>query len=375
MPRVPRGAPFDEQGGRLRGVLDLAAGRYPGFLFGRPVGDILPIFHFHETTPAALEPAFAYLRDNNYRTVGTDALVRFVRDGKHPGPGSVMLNFDDAWASLWLVVGPLLAKYGLSAVTFAIPGRLADAAAVRSTLSDGPVDADAADRAQNPFVTWPELRALASSGRVEVQSHSWSHSMIFSAREPLGVVTPEFASEPVLVRPRLNVTGAPVFLEPAQLGHPLYARRSRLSGARRFLPDEAACAALEQFITDQGGAAFFARSDADAVLRAMLAAIGGAWESDADRLTAIDEELVRAREELEARLAAPVRHVCLPWGVTSPDTLAALERLGFLTAIANRRAGRLAVSAGDDPFFLKRLHSRHIFALPGRGRRVFVTLA
>ncbi len=375
MPRVPRGAPFDERGNRLRGVLDLAAGRYPGFLFGRPVGDILPVFHFHETTAAALEPAFTYLRDNDYRTVGSDALARLVRDGTHPGPRSVMLNFDDAWSSLWLVVGPLLAKYGLSAVTFAIPARVTDARAVRPTMADGPVDAEAADRAPNPFATWPELRALASSGRVEVQSHSWSHSMIFSDSDPFDVVRPEFSTEPVLVRPRVGSDVPPAFLEPGRLGHPLFARRSRLSSARQFVPDAGACAEIERFVASEGGAAFFSRPDADAALQPRLAAVGGAWESDAARLGAIDDELSRSRDELQTRVGEPVRHMCLPWGVTSRETRAALERLGYLTAFANRPTGRLAVSAGDDPFFLKRLHSRHIFALPGKGRRVFVTLA
>jgi len=375
MPRVPRGAPFDERGNRLRGVLDLAAGRYPGFLFGRPVGDILPVFHFHETTAAALEPAFAYLRDNDYRTVGTDALARLVRDGIHPGPRTVMLNFDDAWASMWLVVGPLLEQYGLSAVTFAIPARIADAAGVRRTLADGPVDAEGADRAANPFATWPELRALSASGRVEVQSHSWSHSMVFSDSHAYDVVRPDYASEPVLVRPRVNASDPPEFLDPRRLGYPLFPRRSRLSSARRFQPDADACAALEQFVAGEGGAAFFDRADADAALGARLGAIRGTWEPDEARLRAIDHELARSRDELEARVGAPVRHICLPWGVTSRETGASLERLGYLTAFANRPAGRLAVAAGDDPFFLKRLHSRHIFALPGKGRRVFVTLA
>src|SRR4051794_12035401 len=180
MPRVPTGAPFEERGGRLRGALDLLAGRYPAFLFGRDVGKFLPVFHFHETTADALEPAFAYLRENDYHTVGSDDAAALVRERRHPGIRSVMIAFDDAWASLWLVVGPLLRRYGLRAVTYAIPGRIADAAAVRPTLDEGPVDADAADRAAQPFVTWPELRSLSSSGLVDVQSHTWSHSMIFS---------------------------------------------------------------------------------------------------------------------------------------------------------------------------------------------------
>jgi len=45
-----------------------------------------------------------------------------------------------------------------------------------------------------------------------------------------------------------------------------------------------------------------------------------------------------------------------------------------VTAFANRLAGRLAVAAGDDPFYLKRLDNRHIFALPGTDRRTFTTL-
>jgi hypothetical protein len=31
----------------------------------------------------------------------------------------------------------------------------------------------------------------------------------------------------------------------------------------------------------------------------------------------------------------------------------------------------MAVASRDDPFFLKRLHSRFVFSLPGAGRRTF----
>lgn len=107
----------------------------------------------------------------------------------------------------------------------------------------------------------------------------------------------------------------------------------------------------------------------------LLGAVPGRWESDQDRASEIEYELVAAREELELRLKTPVRHVCLPWGVSGSVTRATLERLGVVTAFANRLAGRLAVASGNDPFWLKRLHSRHVFALPGRGRRIFTTLA
>jgi hypothetical protein len=148
-----------------------------------------------------------------------------------------------------------------------------------------------------------------------------------------------------------------------------------MSEARRFFPDLDACAAVEDVVTSRGGAAFFEAADWAETLQPWLNAVGGRWETDDEQRRAITEELVMARDVLEARLGKPVRHLCLPRGVTSPATQATIERLGFDTAVANRLGGELAVRPGDDPFCLKRLPNRHIFALPGRGRRPFLTFA
>jgi len=374
MLHVPQGAPFDERGGRLRGVFDLLAGHYPPFLFGLPVGNIVPIFHFHETTVDELEPALAYLKDNGYRTVKADAVARFIRDGVHPGPRTVVLTFDDAWASLWLVAGPLLEKYDMCAVAYAIPSRINDAAGTRPTIKDAAVDVAAADRSAEPFVTWPELRALSTSGRIDVQSHTWSHSMIFSEPRAIGVVDPSYVDEDFLNRPRIWGHAGPEFMDVSRLGYPLFPRRSRMSAAREFIPDADACQRLETCVSARGGAQFFEEADWQAALAPQLSAITGRIETDTERDQAIEEELLKARTALETRIGEPVRHLCLPWGVTSPSTYAALSRLGFATAVANRLSGRMAATRGTDPFFIKRLHSRHLFALPGRGRKVFTTL-
>jgi peptidoglycan/xylan/chitin deacetylase (PgdA/CDA1 family) len=374
MQYVPQGARFDERGGRFRGVLDLIAGHYPAFLFGLPVGQILPVFHFHETTPQTLEPALAYLRDNGYRTVGADELGAFVRGGRHPGDRTVVLTFDDAWASLWLVVGPLLARYDMRAVVYAIPALVEDAAAVRPTLDHGAVDSAREDAGPQPFCTWPELRALVASGRIDVQTHTQTHAMVFSESRALGVLGPEYLRDPILVRPWVQSAGGFVAIEPSRLGYPLFPCRSRMSDALAFTPNPAACARLEGFVRDHGGAAFFEQPGARETLAPMLAGVGGTSESEADRDRAIEAELATSRATLEQRLGRPVKHACLPWGVTSASAYRALEKLGFSTAVANRWPGRLAPARGDDPFFIKRLHSRHLFALPGRGRKVFVTL-
>jgi Polysaccharide deacetylase len=360
MPRVPTGAPFEERGGRLRGALDLIAGRYPRFVFGGRVGDILPVFHFHESTVASLEPAFAYLADNGYCTVVSDEAASFARGGPHPGARSVMLAFDDAWASLWLVVGPLLQKYGLRAVTYTVPARVEEAATVRPTIDDGPVDAAGADRAEHPFVTWPELKALSTSGLVDVQSHTWSHSMIFSGDVVIGRVDAELANEPMLNRPRIDDGSMLEFVTPDRIGFPLLQRRSRMSDARRFFPDPEACARLE------------VSAGTETRMLPFAGKLKGRWETVDEQARAIDTELAASRDTLQSRLGTAVHHICLPWGVSGTLTRRALERTGFLSAFANKLSGRFAVASGDDPYYLKRLNGRHVFALPGRGRVIGV---
>lgn len=356
MPRVRTARPFDERGGRLRGMLDLVAGRYPRFLFGGPVGPVLPVFHFHESTRESLEPALAYLSENDYRTVVSDDVAAFVREGRHPGDRTVMLAFDDAWASLWLVVAPLLRKYKMRAVTYAIPARIAEADRVRPTIDDGPVDAETADRASNPFVTWPELCALSTSGVIDVQSHTWSHSMIFCGDSVLDRVTPSWAVGPILNRPRIDDGMTLEFLTPDHAGYPLFAERSRMADGLRFFPDREACERI-----------------AAGTANSQNARVSGYWETPDQQVRAIEYELVAGRDLLEQKLGTRVRHICLPWGVSGSLTRQALERTGYATAFANRMTGRFVVAASDDPFYLKRLNERYVFALPGRGRRTLLS--
>ena len=57
----------------------MLAGRYPLFVFGFGVGEALPVFHFHDTTPEALEPAFDRLASNGYTTVTCDEMSAIAR--------------------------------------------------------------------------------------------------------------------------------------------------------------------------------------------------------------------------------------------------------------------------------------------------------
>ncbi len=345
--------PFAERGGRLRGLLDLATGCYPAFLFGGALGDQVPAFHFHDVTRESLEPQLRYLAENGYRTIDCDQIARLVVDGVQPEPQSVALTFDDAWASVWSVALPLLRQYAMRAIVFAIPGRIDD------------------DR-HSPFVTWTQLRELHTSGVFDVQSHTRSHAMIFSDAELLDFVSPEFAREPYLNHPVTTMNGHVAAVEESDLGTPLYLRRSRMSDARRYFADEAAADRCRRHVAEHGGADFFERTEWRRELTAVAAQPRGRFEDDESRTAAIRRELADGRDLLNAQLQTrSVKHVALPWGVSGSLTREALHATGHDTAFAERPLRRRSLRAGDDRFQLMRLNNKFLTCLPGRGRRWF----
>jgi hypothetical protein len=368
--------PFAERGGIARGLLDLATGCYPAFLFGGSVG-ALPVFHFHEVTRAWLEPRLQYLVDNGYRTVGCDEIARLVTDGIDPGKRSVALTFDDAWASAWTVAMPLLRRLKLTAILFAIPARITDASAARPTIDDddgadaagGALDVAGASR----FVTWPELRAMHESGVFDVQSHTRAHAKVFCDSAVTGFVTPAFANESYLDRPLVSAGGPLRFVEPDGLGTPLYLRRSRMSDARRFLPDESTADRCREHVARNGGAGFFDRSSWRSELE-QLARGNGRFESDDEREAEIAREIHEGRAWLDERLGtSTVRHIALPWGIAGEVTRRTLPGSGHRTAFAERPLRHRGVRAGDNRYELMRLSSRFLTCLPGRGRQWFFT--
>jgi hypothetical protein len=372
------GVPFDERGGVLRGCLDLAAGRFPRFLFGGGLGDgLLPVFHFHDVTAQDLEPKLRYLAENGYRTATSDDILAHVKGATRLDPTHVALCFDDAWASLWTVAAPLLEQYDLTAIAYAIPGRMHDSDGVRPQRSaarngSAAVASAASAKDDEPFVTWPELRALHTSGVVDVQCHTESHSRMFCSGEVAGFVTPAYAATPLLNRPQLSPAPRR-FVNVEDLGAPLYAARSRMSDGLRVnvsLDLHARCVA---HVARAGGAAFFAQPDWRAQLMQLVRRDGaGEVERHEEQERAIEDELDCGRALLNDRLSTrTVQHICLPWGVSGARTAAALARLGYRSAFANRLRGVHGVQPGDDPYWLKRLPNKYIFRLPGRGRRLW----
>ncbi len=353
MPRNP--IPFTERKTSWRGPLDLATGRYPAFLFGGRVGRILPVFHFHEVTLPYLEPYLVYLLENGYRTWTSREMGEYIRGERKITEPTVVLCFDDAWASVWTVVAPLMRRYGMRCITYAIPGRIQDGVRLRPAWGQPGHDPDV-DRSLNPFCTWQELKALADEGRVDIQSHTWSHGQIFCNDAFQRLILPE-TRMPLLSWPVISDPGEPLKrLSSSNVFHPLLPTRSRMSDALKHDVDPSV---VRRIHDDPNAAPFLFRQHLTQV------------ETSAERDAAIRFELDRSRKELEARIGQPVRQICFPWAVCGRVAECLLPLLGYETAIADQFGGFRACTPRSNPLRIMRLKHLYIRALPGRTRKLF----
>lgn len=369
---APRPLPFQERKSPWRGWRDLLTGCYPAFLFGGPFpSDALPVFHFHEAAPDALEPYFRHLAENHYVTLTSDEITALVLHGIRPPRRGVALTFDDAWNSLRWTVLPLLQKYDLRAIAYVSPARITDFPATPRPLPPPgtPPPADI-DRRPPFFCTWSELREVQASGRIDLQAHSLRHAQIEADSAIVDFLAPGARIHPHDL-PWVQTPAGDRFLTRADLGAPLRSTRSRLSPAFAWKAPDAFAACTER-VRQDGPDAFFRRPDWRTLLRDVLQkAPPGRWETPEERTAALREELGQSREILESRLHKTVTHMCFPWAVSSPDSIAAARFAGFETACSDRLGGRHLVEAGNPPYQLMRLKHAWLPCLPGTGRRAF----
>jgi peptidoglycan/xylan/chitin deacetylase (PgdA/CDA1 family) len=376
----------------LEMVVDLAAFRYPGFVYGRELtGGELPVFILHGANVEQFDRLLRRLADNRYHTLTVSELEAFAR-GESPAlpERSIVLTFDDGMASVWTVALPLLRKHGFRATVFLIPGKMREGDAPRPTLEDvwsGRVGAGTVgneDTSAEPLATWREIAALDASGIIECGSHTTHHTLVFTSPRLAGFVTPdalrryhpfEFSFAHLFDR---GNPGGGVALPP--LGTPIYTSAPRCAAKQRFLDDARLREACIDFVAEQGGPAFFSSARWREELgtfyhhRRSGSPTYGRYETAAEREVGLIQELKESKLLIEERLGHPIRHLCYPWGRGSDLAVRLAQDAGYQTNLWAKVGGRLTNRRGGDPYQLSRVSSEFLALLPGEERTPLATL-
>jgi peptidoglycan/xylan/chitin deacetylase (PgdA/CDA1 family) len=123
----------------------------------------IPILCYHRVgqgsgkmtvSASGFEQQLDWLAANNFKVIRLKDLIGFL-EGRQPLPQrSVVLTFDDGYASYYRHAYPLLKKHGFPATVFLY------------TDFVGAGDA----------LTWPQMQEMTASGLIDIQSHSKTHS-------------------------------------------------------------------------------------------------------------------------------------------------------------------------------------------------------
>ncbi|GGL17141.1 hypothetical protein GCM10012284_59660 [Mangrovihabitans endophyticus] len=102
-------------------------------------------------SPGLFERQLMALRAAGYRTLTSRQYANYLQ-GDRPGPRSVYLTFDDGTAGLYRYADPVLRRQAAHGASYLISGRVG--------------------RHQPYYLTWLEVRTMASSGRWDFQAHT-----------------------------------------------------------------------------------------------------------------------------------------------------------------------------------------------------------
>jgi peptidoglycan/xylan/chitin deacetylase (PgdA/CDA1 family) len=125
----------------------------------------VPILAYHQLTRtrpsrmAVLQTDFelqmAYLKHYHWRVITLQQFADFLKLKGQVPERSVVITFDDGWASTYHIALPILRRYGYKATLFVTMGLIGH---------------------DKKALTWKEVQALQASGMVDVQCHTQTHS-------------------------------------------------------------------------------------------------------------------------------------------------------------------------------------------------------
>lgn len=350
---------------------DLLLGRYPPFVTGGglPRGHV-PVFVFHSLDPESFGRKLAYLADNGYQTLSVEEYF-LVLMGARPAPErAVLLTVDDGRASVYSVGYPLLARHGMKATVFLVPGQIGKGGA-RPLPAAAPRQRLEPPAPNEGFLQWTEVELLARTGLFEFESHSLSHARIHTGPHVVDFFTPELRhGYRSLDVPLIHDGERDIPVAQVSLGTPLLRSEPRLSEELRFYEDPAIREAALALVRDGGGEGFFLRSGWRRRLRASVdgRSLPGRFETAAEREAAIRHELAESKRLIEQHSGRPVTHLCYPWHVAGPTAERLAREAGYRTAFCGKVRGVPLTLPGGDPLQIARIGEDYLETLPGKGR-------
>jgi len=323
--------------------------------------------------PPMFEGYLRYLARRGYHSVTLQALHDHLAAGASLPGKPIVLTFDDGYLDNWVYAAPLLRRYGFTATVFVPTDFVQPGETPRPTMDDVWSGRLAeSDLEAFGYMNRGELRALAESGVLDVQSHGRSHTWLPVSEEILDFHHPGTPMRQLRWlwwnrhperKPRWFTEIAP---EGVPWGTPIYRNELALSGPA-VEPDPGLERLLVAHVEAQGGRSFFERDSWRDELKALVASYRATHppaappEDDASLRARLRGELAGSREALETITGRPARFLCWPNGGTCDTAFELLGETGYLAATLPSRARQPINRRGTDPSRIGRISATSFF--------------
>lgn len=160
----------------------------------------IPVLYFHSVAPYKhpdwiksfltlevdyFESVIKMLAGRKYNFLFLDEYLDIRNNPELAGKGKyACLTFDDGYLDNYVFAYPILKKHGAKGTIFVNPALVQKEKSLRANLDD------LAGRGRNPseleflgFCNWGELEAMDKSGVIDVQSHTLTHTKVFSGNK------------------------------------------------------------------------------------------------------------------------------------------------------------------------------------------------
>lgn len=310
------------------------------------------------------ESHLQWLVKAGYKTVDLYELHAHV-SGKMKLPRrSVVLTFDDGYLDNWGYVAPLLSKYGLKGTVFVNPEFVDPRDIIRPTIKDvwsGEIHEN--DVPVRGFMSWPELKLLADSGPLSIQSHAMSHTWYPTGNKIVdfhhpddGIYWLDWNDHP---------EKKPFYLENLNksnvaYGTPIYEHGKSLA-VRRFFPSSKEVLKLADYVERNGKDEFFKQANWRKTLVAVAEGVRchgvnqDVFETEQEQNERYLYELTESKKILEEQLETPMNFLCWPGGgYNKKSQEMALEIYSAVTLSSSDKSS-VRNRAGEDESLIRRV--------------------
>lgn len=252
---------------------------------------------------------------------------------KARGRRDIVLTFDDGYLDNFVIVQPILQRYGMKGTVF-VSTDFARTDDVVRAREDGIAG----------FLSFAEMREMEASGVLEIQSHAKTHTWYPSGDRIVDFWRPGIATErggPIWMLWNRFPEMKPHYLTRAAemetwipYGAPIYEHEKSLV-CTRFFPDPRLEEYLAAHVDENGGAGFFERPEWRQELEAVATGVRSRvrlehnQESRQAYLDRVAGELSESKHTLESQLGKEISCLCWPGGGVNDDVLELARNLGF----------------------------------------------